>query len=254
MNPLARARRILARPGAWIIEANGRPGCYQVRTGDSRRAPVLAEIDEAGFRALVDAPGLKTRPEGGWVAQRHTTLEIDPPQPGRPGLIEGDRTVMAADGAAVTRRANLAQTAVAWLARRRGPDGRPWLDAAQVAAAERLSLDAEAALSGPSLTMRWDALPRAGAGSSARVEPGDRQLAAGRRLEAALKACGPYRPMIEAVVIRASALQAAERDLGLNRRTGKLKLHRGLAALAVYYSRERGSGISGHDSGDVSRD
>ena len=48
-------------------------------------------------------------------------------------------------------------------------------------------------------------------------------------------ACGPARPMIEAICIRASALQAAERDLGLRRREGKLLLLDGLTALAAHY-------------------
>ena len=143
--------------------------------------------------------------------------------------------VMEGDGRPVMRRANLGQSAVAWLAQRRGPDGRPWLEAAQVAAAARLGLDAEMAARGPSLTLRWDALPRAGGGSAIRAEPGDPAMAAARRVEAALAACGTARPMVAAICIRASALQAAERDLGLRRREGKTLLQTGLAALAVHY-------------------
>ena len=88
---------------------------------------------------------------------------------------------------------------------------------------------------GPSLTLRWDALPRAGGGSAVRAEPGDPAMAAARRVEAALAACGTARPMVEAICIRTSALQAAERDLGLRRREGKSLLQKGLAALAVHY-------------------
>ena len=133
------------------------------------------------------------------------------------------------------RRVNLGQSAVAWLARRRDAEGLPWLGAAHVAAAARLGLDAETAARGPSLTLRWDALPRAGGGSALRAEPGDHALAAARRVEAALSACGSARPMVEAICIRASALQAAERDLGLRRRDGKLLLRKGLTALASHY-------------------
>ena len=60
-------------------------------------------------------------------------------------------------------------------------------------------------------------------------------MAAGRRVEAALAACGPGRRMVEAICLRASALQAAERDLGLRRREGKILLQAGLAALAAHY-------------------
>ena len=133
------------------------------------------------------------------------------------------------------RRANLSQSPIAWLARRVDADGAPWLTRAEVAAACRLSQEAEIALKGPSVTMRWDALPRSGGGSAARVEPGDRALSASRRVEAALAACGSARAMVEAVCLRATALQAAEQGMGLRRREGRVLLVRGLRALAAHY-------------------
>lgn len=229
---VARARRLLARRGGWI---EALPDGYGVRPGGDRRSRVVLTLDEVAFRHLVEAPGLKLRPGGGWVARTAPTPESDAPEPGRPGLIEGSRTVMESDGRPVLRRANLGQSAVAWLARRRGPDGQVWLGPAQVVAAERLGLDAERAARGPSVTLRWDALPRAGGGSALRTEPGDPALAAARRVEAALAACGMARPMVEAICISASALQAAERDLGLARREGKKVLQTGLTALAIHY-------------------
>jgi len=54
-------------------------------------------------------------------------------------------------------------------------------------------------------------------------------------VEAALVACGTARSIVEAICIRASALQAAERDLGLRRPEGKRLLCAGLAALAGHY-------------------
>jgi hypothetical protein len=150
-------------------------------------------------------------------------------------VIEGTRTVMQIDGQPGQRRANLGQSAILWLAQRRTADGQPWLVTAQVAAATRLGLDAELAARGPSVTLRWDALPRSGGGSAVRAEPGDFAMAAARRVEAALAACGSARPMVEAICIRTSALQAAERDLGLRRREGKYLLQKGLAALAAHY-------------------
>ena len=229
--PVARARRLLARPGAWIEAV---PGGYGLRLGPDRRTRVVRIIDEAAFRSLVADPGLRRRPGGGWTA-RPATASSSGPAPGRPGVIDGERLVMEADGRARPRRANLGCSAVAWMAGRRDAGGAPWLGPAEVAAAARLALDAEAALAGPALTLRWDALPRSGGGSSARVGPGDRALAAARRMEAALAACGPARAMVEAICIRASALQAAERDLGLRRRQGRILLKTGLRALASHY-------------------
>jgi hypothetical protein len=229
---VVRARRLLARRDGWIEAV---PAGYAVRPGRDRRSRVILVLDEDGFRRLVETPGLRRRPDGGWVARTAPHTGAPAPEPGRPGVIEGTRTVMETDGRPGQRRANLGQSAILWLAQRRTVDGRPWLVAAQVAAAARLGLDAEQAARGPSVTLRWDALPRSGGGSAVRAEPGDSALAAARRVEAALAACGPARPMVEAICIRASALQAAERDLGLRRREGKHLLQKGLAALAVHY-------------------
>ena len=230
---VARARRMLTRPGAWL--ADGGTGGYGLRlTADRRTRPILM-LNEATFLALIASPGLKTRPGGGWVAR---VPDTSPPSSsaGTPGRIAGERAVMEGDGRLLTRPANLGESPIAWLARRKAADGRPWLGPAEVAAAMRLRRDAELAMSGPSLTMRWDALPRSGGGSAARIEPGDRSLAAGRRVALALEACGPrYRAFVEQACIHDTAIQAAERALGVPRREGKRLLKAGLEALARHY-------------------
>lgn len=230
-----RARRLLARPSGWIEAA---PVGYALRVGRDRRTRVLLTVDEGVFRQLAGTPGLKVRPGGGWVARAFDAPPSSAsPEPGCPGVIEGVRAVMEDDGSVTSRRANLGQSAIAWLAGRKDAEGRAWLAPREIAAADRLALDAEAALRGPSVTMRWDALPRAGAGGEApgRSGPAASAMAAGARVETALAACGPARGLVEAICIRASALQAAERDLGLGRRQGKALLRTGLAALADHY-------------------
>lgn len=231
---LERARRLLMRPRSWI---GAEPdGTYAVRIGADRRARVQETLDEADFRALIDDPGLKTRSGGGWRALRTGEAATTPSPPaGRPGLVEGRREVMGEDGRIRSHAANLTGSAIAWLSGRRDADGRPWIERAERAAADRLAAEAEIALAGPSLTLRWDALPRCGGGSAARVEPGDRAMAAARRVEAALAACGPARRMVEHICVNASSLQAAEQALGLRRRDGKALLKQGLRALAAHY-------------------
>lgn len=228
------ARRLLARREGWV-EASG--SGYSVRVGRDRRSRVLLTIDEPAFRRLVDDPGLRARPGGGWMARAAGVQDAHRCQAGRPGMIEGVQSVVGDDGRITAHRANLGHSAVAWLARRRDAEGQMLLTPAQVAAADQLGRDAEAALRGPSLTMRWDALPRSGSGGNAagQSEPGPSALAAGRRVEAALAACGSARGMIEAICIRASALQAAERDLGLRRKEGRSLLNAGLSTLAAHY-------------------
>ena len=229
----ARARRLLARPGGWIEPTV--EGGYALRVGADRRSRVLMTLDEPAFRRLVAEPGLRARAGGGWTARPAADAQAETAAAGRPGVVEGVRAVMDRSGRVQSHRANLAPSPIAWLSGRRDAQGRPWIERAERAAAERLAADAEIALAGPSLTMRWDALPRAGGGSAARIEPGDRALAAARRVEAALSACGPARRMVEAVCIEASALQAAEQGLGLRRRAGKAVLKAGLQALAAHY-------------------
>ena len=232
MSDLAKAKRLLARPGAWVDAAQTG---YALRIGANRRSRVLLKFDEATFRGLIVQPGLRGRPGGGWTPRGLRESSDASNNAGRPGLIEGTVMIADSDGRLRSRRANLGQSPVAWLARRKDETGRPWLSPAHVAAAGRLAMEAEAAMRGPSLTMRWDALPRSGGGSATRAEPGDAALGAGRRVEAALAACGRDRTMVEAVCVRASSLQLAEQDLGLRRRTGKAVLVRGLTALAAHY-------------------
>ena len=232
--PVARARGLLAR-GGWIDVA-APDGTYALRMGGDRRTRATLTLSEAAFRDLVASPGLKARNGGGW-AQRPAAAEAPSPRPGTPGRIEGERTLMGTDGGLTLHRANLGECPLAWLARRKEASGQPFLTAVEAAAGVRLRTDAEIAQAGPSLTMRWDALPRTGGGgSAARIEPGDRALAAGRRVARALGAVDPRaRAMVEQVCIREGSLQLAERDAGLRRREGKAVLKAGLQALARHH-------------------
>lgn len=232
VDPAARARRLLMRRGAWLEAV---PAGYALRVGTRRDTRVQQLLDETTFLQLVEHPGLRVRTGGGWIARATSGAPPSTPPPGRPGMIEGRRTVVT-DGRSRTCAANLALSAIDWLARHRDADGRPWLTEIEVAAARQLTREAEAALAGPSVTMRWDALPRSGGGRRVGAsEPGERALAAGRRLALALEACGPAKGLVDQTCIRSSSLQAAEQSLGLKRRTGKRLLKQGLQALARHY-------------------
>jgi hypothetical protein len=231
---VARARRLIARPGAWI-DAVVADRTYALRLGPTRAHRAILTIDEAAYRALVEAPGLRRRTNGGWEAR-------DAPRPdrplavGAPGRIEGERSLMEADGHARRVRVNLGQSPIQRLAAQRDAKGRTFLTPAEAAAGLRLGLEAERALSGPSLTMRWDALPRSGGGSAARVEPGDRALDAADRVRHALAACPPdTRAVLDHICIRGATLGLAEETFCLRRSQGRQMLKRGLAALARYY-------------------
>ena len=229
-----RTRTLLARPGAWI-EASEEEGRYRLRlSADRRRRPALT-LDEAAFRDLACEPGLAVRKGGGWTMQ--AGVAPSRPSPGdRPGFVEGVRQMMAPDGTVKLRSANLGESPILWLARRKDPSGRPWLSPAEVAAGEKLRTDAELASLGPSLTMRWDALPRGGAGQGTSSGPTDRALSARRRVHDALSAMTPERrAMLERICIHGSSLRLAEQGLGLRRRQGKTLLKQALADLARHY-------------------
>lgn len=231
-----RARRLIARPGAWLDETSAGKG-YALRLGPGRRHRPIVTLDEATYRALVEAPGLRRRSGGGWETRaapvQTSTRER---RVGAPGRILGERTIMERDGSVRTHRANLAQSPIEWLARLRDANGDPWLTPAEIAAGLRLGRDAERAMAGPSLTMRWDALPRSGGGSASRAEPGDRSIGAGQSVSEALAACGPtLAPFLVQICIRETALETAEREAGVAPRAGKSLLKAGLAALARHY-------------------
>ena len=222
-----RAMRLLTRPGA-VVEAQGVG--YGVRLGPSRRRAVMLTLDEAAFHVLAREATLKTRPQGGWIMASRS--EPRRPPPGRPGVIEAD--VPAPDGEGTVRR-NLGESPIAWLARRRDGEGRPWLSPIEAAAGERLREDFERLGTQGRLTMRWDGSPRVDGGQPG-LAPAERDQAARQRIARALEAVGPgLREILESVCLMGSALEAAERSLKLPRRAGKTVLKLALQSLARHY-------------------
>ncbi len=229
-NTAHRARRLLARPGAWI-EAGA--GAYALRLNPDRRRRPAMTLDDVVFREIADSPGLIAAGPRAW---RPRTARDAAPEPGRPGQIPGRRQVIGPDGRMLSVNANLGESPIAWLARRKDAQGRPWLSAMEAAAGERLRADAERASLGERLTSRWDALPRGGSGAAMSGDIHGGRLAAARRVARALAAVDPrLRPMLEAICIRSSSLGLAEHELAMPRRSGKHLLRQGLAQLARHY-------------------
>ncbi len=230
----ARAVGLLSREGASLREMA--PGRYALRTGpDLRRRPAMI-LDDAAFARLAEAPGLRPAPGGGWRLVRSAPSAPSPAPAGRPSLIEGRRTVVGPDGRRSSLAVNLGESPIAWLARRRDGAGRTWLTPAEIAAAEMLREDFVLAGTVGRLTMAWDAGPRARGGRGPGQEPAERARAAKDRIARALGAAGPgLREMLERVCLAGSALEAAERGLGLPRRSGKTVLKLALQRLAAHY-------------------
>lgn len=228
-----RCARALARPGAWI-ESSG--GGYLLRAGDDRRRRATMRFDDEVFHLLTQEPGLKQRPDGGFVVCAIIAPAQEAPPPGRPGMIDGRRPVAGPDGVVRQRRANLGESPLAWLARRKDADGSPLLTPREAAAGEKLREDFHKCGQIGRLTMDWSAAARGPKGGANRLDPAHRNLQAKARVRAALEAVGPgLDQMLERVCIAGTALEVAEADLRLPRRSGKTVLKLALQRLAAHY-------------------
>jgi hypothetical protein len=224
MSPQVRARELLAQPGAWLDRLGE---AWLVRPGPDRRRRPLLRLDARAAQALQRDPGLLPRGGGGWVLAGRD-------EGAAPGRLLEHVTRAGPDGRQATMTINRGESPIAWLARRKGPDGRPFLEPLEVAAAERLRDDVELAGMGGRVTMDWSAPPRD------RTARGPGHLppagAARRRVRQALTEVGPgLSEVLVEVCLYGSALQAAERSLGLPSRTGKVRLKLALERLARHY-------------------
>jgi hypothetical protein len=124
---------------------------------------------------------------------------------------------------------NLAESPLTWL------HARGHLDDRQFAAGERLRSDWERAQLAPGVTMRWDAVRVTGGGERG-LNPGERQLAAKARFDAAVAAAGPgLADILWRVACAGEALPEAERSLAWPARSGKLVLSLALDRVAAFY-------------------
>ncbi|MEM6972536.1 MAG: DUF6456 domain-containing protein [Pseudomonadota bacterium] len=143
------------------------------------------------------------------------------------------------DGTLVRRRVNLAESVIGWLAKRRGPDGTPYLTPAEVEAGERLRSDFERAQMAPSITQDWRAFLTPGdklAGNSPARGPAEGPAEARARLAKALETLGPG---LADVALRVccflEGLEACEKRFGWSSRSGKVVLKLALQRLADHY-------------------
>ena len=124
---------------------------------------------------------------------------------------------------------NLAESPLSWL------HARGHLSDRQLDAGERVRADWERAQLAPSVTMRWDPV-RTGSSGYRGLEPGERQIAARQRFDAAVAAAGPgLSDIVWRVVCAGEGLPDAERALSWPARSGKLVLRLALDRLAEFY-------------------
>jgi len=154
--------------------------------------------------------------------------------------IDGERCFVDDEtGRATSRRVNLGETPLGWLARRRGPDGAPFLTRAEVEAGERLRDDFERAQIGPRVAQDWSRFLAPSDGAPGARSPALGPTDARKRFAAALEALGHG---LSDVALRAccflEGLESTERRMGWSARSGKVVLKIALQRLAAHYGLE----------------
>lgn len=132
---------------------------------------------------------------------------------------------------------DLAESPLAWLARRKGRDGRPLIEPAQFQAGERLRLDFTRAQLMPHVTANWsDAVARDGARGGLAATVTETVVMARQQVRQALDQAGPeFTGLLVDVCCFLKGLDDAERERGWPRSSAKVVLQLGLDRLARHY-------------------
>lgn len=131
---------------------------------------------------------------------------------------------------------NDGESPLAWLARRKGRDGRPMIDGNQFVAGERLRADFTRAHLAPRVTSSWSGLARTPGSGGGAGEMTDLIVASRQRVRNALQACGPeFAGVLMDVCCFLRGLEDVERERGWPPRSAKVVLQLALDRLARHY-------------------
>lgn len=130
---------------------------------------------------------------------------------------------------------NDSESPLAWLARRKGRDGRAMIGPDQFVAGERLRADFTRAHLTPRVTSSWSGIGRT-RGSGGGGEMTDLIVASRQRVRMALEACGPeFSGLLLDVCCFLRGLEDVERERGWPSRSAKVVLQLALDRLARHY-------------------
>ncbi|RMF33193.1 MAG: helix-turn-helix domain-containing protein [Alphaproteobacteria bacterium] len=203
----------------WIAcRRNGKVACYELTAAGRAALERMLEED------------LQRRRTGPGFSEARTPFQAQ-------HQADGMRLVREPGKKPRRMRVNMAESPLAWLASRTGPDGTPFLKRRELEAGERLREDFERAELGPNVTQNWQRFLTAGTtGGAGTAEPGDNALRARERVSRALKALGPG---LSDIAFRCccflEGLETAEKRLGWSKRSGKVVLKIALERLADHY-------------------
>ncbi|WP_346430342.1 DUF6456 domain-containing protein [Methylopila sp. 73B] len=148
------------------------------------------------------------------------------------------RRFVEIDGVAREVDVDLDESPLAWLARRKGRDGRPLISASETLAGERLRADFTRGQMTPRVTANWEASIASGrrGGAGVGVDLAESVVAARGRVSKALAGVGPeLSGVLVDVCCLLKGIEAVERERGWPARGGKLALGFALKALARHY-------------------
>ncbi len=129
-----------------------------------------------------------------------------------------------------------AESPLAWLARRKGRDGRPLIEPVQLQAGERLRAEFTRAQLMPRTTSNWTAAVSDGARGASPGNFTDTMIAARQRVRHALDAAGPeFSGLLVDVCCFLKSIADVESERGWPARSGKVVLQLGLDRLARHY-------------------
>lgn len=140
-------------------------------------------------------------------------------------------------------RYNMAESPIAVLGRRRDRDGKLFLEADMIEAAERLREDFELAQMGPRVAQNWDRFLTAGDRGSFRPDAGvaEGPRSARDRVALALRDLGPgLGDVVLRVCCYLEGIETAEKRMGWASRSGKIVLRIALMRLRRHYDETYG--------------
>jgi hypothetical protein len=230
----------LAKPEAYGVESEppgrllvaGKRNGVSVRTASVARAAAAPLVSEAlacwepagrsGKRRLMATEAGRKH-----VARAEAAPGVDPfrAQHGHVSPGEPDRLKPPVERA---------ESPLAWLAIRKGRDGRPLVEPVAFEAGERLRRDLTLAQMLPRISANWSSEPRGSAGAT--LTYSDAVIAARQRVRRALDAAGPdFAGILIDVCGFLKGLEMVEGERGWPARSAKVVLGLALAALARHY-------------------
>lgn len=145
------------------------------------------------------------------------------------------REIMTGDGVARVI-VNDSESPLAWLARRKGRDGRTMIGHNQFVAGEKLRADFTRANLTPRVTSSWSGTGRTNGSGVGAGEMTDLIVASRQRVRLAMEACGPeFSGVLMDVCCFLRGLEDVERERGWPPRSAKVVLQLALDRLARHY-------------------